>query len=190
MGKIEKIKILMKQLLQLESLSTTTEEGYVIYWEDALEVGTEVFIDEDGERKPIADGEFHIDGKKYSVSEGKVTEIEDGVAEEPKPEEEKPEEVKAEDEPIVDEPKEEPKSEEEPKEEPKSEEPNADIEALKAEIEEIKKMIEELKTAFGIFQKEPKTLSPTEQFEAMKRANEKADKREMYAEAIRNMRKK
>ena len=85
----EKIKALLMQYA-----AVSTDKGNLIYNTDMLEVGSEVFVeDENGENVPAADGEYILeDGRTVVVTEGKVTEIkekEEAPAEpEMKPEEE------------------------------------------------------------------------------------------------------
>ena len=68
----EKIKALLMQYA-----AVSTDKGNLIYNTDMLEVGSEVFVeDENGENVPAADGEYMLeDGRTVVVVEGKVTEI-------------------------------------------------------------------------------------------------------------------
>lgn len=68
----EKIKALLMQYA-----AVSTDKGNLIYNTDMLEVGSEVFVeDENGENVPAADGEYILeDGRTVVVVEGKVTEI-------------------------------------------------------------------------------------------------------------------
>lgn len=68
----EKIKALLMQYA-----AVSTDKGNLIYNTDMLEVGSEVFVeDENGENVPAADGEYVLeDGRTVVVAEGKVTEI-------------------------------------------------------------------------------------------------------------------
>ena len=68
----EKIKALLMQYA-----AVSTDKGNLIYNTDMLEVGSEVFVeDENGENVPAADGEYMLeDGRTVVVAEGKVTEI-------------------------------------------------------------------------------------------------------------------
>ena len=68
----EKIKALLMQYA-----AVSTDKGNLIYNTDMLEVGSEVFVeDENGENIPAADGEYMLeDGRTVVVAEGKVTEI-------------------------------------------------------------------------------------------------------------------
>ena len=69
----EKIKALLMQYA-----TVSTDKGNLIYNTDTLEVGSEVFVeDENGENVPAADGEYMLeDGRTIKVEGGKVTEIE------------------------------------------------------------------------------------------------------------------
>lgn len=68
----EKIKALLMQYA-----SVSTDKGNLIYNTDTLEVGCEVFVeDENGENVPAADGEYMLeDGRTVEVEGGMVTEI-------------------------------------------------------------------------------------------------------------------
>lgn len=68
----EKIKALLMQYA-----AVSTDKGNLIYNTDMLEVGSEVFVeDENGENVPAADGEYILeDGRTIEVEGGKVTEI-------------------------------------------------------------------------------------------------------------------
>lgn len=93
MTKIERLKAkLLKFLTEDEDFqlrSMTTDRG-ILQWdgEDDLKVGDEVFIEDNGELTPAADGEYiTTEGTTIVVAEGKVTEIRE-VEEEPAQEEE------------------------------------------------------------------------------------------------------
>ena len=68
----EKIKALLMQYA-----AVSTDKGNLIYNTDMLEVGSEVFVeDENGENVPATDGDYVLeDGRTVVVIEGKVTEI-------------------------------------------------------------------------------------------------------------------
>ena len=68
----EKIKALLMQYA-----AVSTDKGNLIYNTDMLEVGSEVFVeDENGENVRAADGEYMLeDGRTVEVEGGKVTEI-------------------------------------------------------------------------------------------------------------------
>ena len=69
----EKIKALLMQYA-----AVSTDKGNLIYNTDTLEVGSEVFVeDENGENVPAADGDYVLeDGRTVEVEGGKVTKIE------------------------------------------------------------------------------------------------------------------
>lgn len=72
---------LRKMLLALQE--TETDKAKLIH-EGDLEIGIEVFVeDESGELVPAADGEYATEDKVIVVSEGKVAEIKNKEAEDP-----------------------------------------------------------------------------------------------------------
>ena len=76
---------LRKMLLALQE--TETDKAKLIH-EGDLEIGIEVFVeDESGELVPAADGEYATEDKVIVVSEGKVAEIKDKEAENPQSQE-------------------------------------------------------------------------------------------------------
>lgn len=84
---------LRKMLLALQE--TETDKAKLIH-EGDLEIGIEVFVeDENGELVPAADGEYATEDKVIVVSEGKVAEIKDKEAEEPQSQEQLDEETEA-----------------------------------------------------------------------------------------------
>lgn len=119
----ENILKLRKVLLSLAEIST--EQGLLIY-EGELNVGTEVFIEADGEFIAPADGEYVAEDKIIIIADGKVAEIK---------EKEQPEEEPIVPEVIVQEAEEEPEVVEvvEPEE----------VRDLEKEIEELKTKLEE-----------------------------------------------
>lgn len=158
----EKIKALLMQFATVK-----TDKGDLVYNTETLEVGAEVFVeDENGENVPAADGEYVLeDGRTVVVAEGKVTEIKE-KAEEPKTDPEEPKN-------DPEEPKTDPEEPEEPKtdpEEPKNdpEEPKTDpaleerIAALEAKIAELEAKLAEIVTTPAVppieeeFSKTPK----------------------------------
>ena len=84
----EKIKALLMQYA-----AVSTDKGNLIYNTDMLEVGSEVFVeDENGENVPAPDGEYILeDGRTVEVEGGKVTEIKAKEEETPAEPEMKPE---------------------------------------------------------------------------------------------------
>jgi uncharacterized coiled-coil protein SlyX len=71
---------LAKLILKLASLETT--DGIKLVYEDSLTVGTEVFIEEEGELKPAPDAEYRTTDKIIVVKEGKVESLEEVAPEE------------------------------------------------------------------------------------------------------------
>ena len=95
---------LAKAMLKESFAATKTDKAVLVHETDELNVGTEVFVeDEEGNRTPAEDGIYTLeDGKRIKVTEGKVEEIleaeEETEAEETEVEaaEETPEETPAE----------------------------------------------------------------------------------------------
>lgn len=84
---------LRKMLLALQE--TETDNAKLIH-EGDLEIGIEVFVeDENGELVPAADGEYATKDKVIVVSEGKVAEIKDKEAENPQSQGQPDEETEA-----------------------------------------------------------------------------------------------
>lgn len=150
----EKLFALKKALLKLGSVST--EDGTtLVYDNDVLEVGAEVFIDGDEGMTPAPDKDYIYDGKTITVEGGKVTSIVENEIEQP--EEKTTEEVIEEtteeettevtEEETSEEVTEEETTEEETEEtieEPTVDELKAIIDEQKAVIEDLKAQIEEL----------------------------------------------
>lgn len=125
--KLQRIKTMLSELLELEMGSATSDKG-IIYWNDELKEGTAVYVQDDNEIKVLAeDGEYEVEGKVITVSEGKVIEIKDKIvpveiipAEDPEIEiVDDPETVEDETPVLEEEPKDEEVVEEEPKDEDK-----------------------------------------------------------------------
>ena len=131
------LKLKLRSLL-LKCGSVNTDRGELLFEGDAIEVGTEVFIqDENGEIVPAADGEYVDGDKTYVVAEGKVAEIRE-KEEEPEAE---PENVEAEEEPEAD-----------PADEPETTEEESDadrIARLEGAVEELREGIETLTNAIA-----------------------------------------
>lgn len=75
------LKLALRALL-LKAGEIVTDAGKLIFDEDAIAVGIEVFVentDEEGNTELVAapDGEYKADGKIYVVAEGKVADIKD-----------------------------------------------------------------------------------------------------------------
>ena len=125
----------------LLSLSeVTTKEGVVLITDGDMEVGLEVFVEDDAGLMPAPDGEYTVDDNIVVVEGGKIVEIKEKPLEQP---------VETPEEPIETPMQEEEKPEEKPMENLEKpidnpEEPS--IEELKNLIEEQKAMIETLKS--------------------------------------------
>ena len=120
---------LAKMLLKLSEIKTDKETLIV---EGEIEVGKPVFVEVEGEPAPAADGE-------YTLEDGTVIVVAEGVVAEIKTVEEKP-------------------AEEENKEEMEEEEKPAEEETPNAEVEELKKKIEELEATIADKDAEIETL--------------------------------
>ena len=139
---VNRIK-LMKHFLKFGSMVSDKGE---LYYEGDVEVGLEVFIeDEKGEMIPATDGEYVVEKQIFVIAEGKIAEIKE-VAE--------PEVVEAAEEPVV---------------EPVVDEKVAELEGKLAEkdakIAELEAKIAELETKLGEKEAEVVKLSaePTRQ---------------------------
>ena len=139
---VNRIK-LMKHFLKFGSMVSDKGE---LYYEGDVEVGLEVFIeDEKGEMIPATDGEYVVEKQIFVIAEGKIAEIKE-VAE--------PEVVEAAEEPAV---------------EPVVDEKVAELEAKLAEKEalvaELEAKVAELETKLGEKEAEVVKLSaePTRQ---------------------------
>lgn len=139
---VNRIK-LMKHFLKFGSMVSDKGE---LYYEGDVEVGLEVFIeDEKGEMIPATDGEYVVEKQIFVIAEGKIAEIKE-VAE--------PEVVEAAEEPVV---------------EPVVDEKVAELEAKLAEKEalvaELEAKVAELETKLGEKEAEVVKLSaePTRQ---------------------------
>ena len=183
--KLQRIKTMLSELLELEMSSATSDKG-IIYWnDDELKEGTAVYVQDDNEIKVLAeDGDYEVEGKVITVSEGKVIEIKDKIVPveivpvevEPEVIEDDPETVEDETPVLEDEPKEEevveeePKEEEKPADDPETEEdetpemedvenPTNEGEESSAEaIVEIRKEVNELYTIIDQLKKEIEEL--------------------------------
>lgn len=140
---VNRIK-LMKHFLKFGSMVSDKGE---LYYEGDVEVGLEVFVeDEKGEMIPASDGEYVVEKQIFVVAEGKIAEIKE-VSEEP-------EVVEAAEEPVV---------------EPVVDEKVAELEAKLAEKEalvaELEAKVAELEAKLGEKEAEVVKLSaePTRQ---------------------------
>ena len=85
---------LSKALLKLAEIAT--DKGTLIY-DGELSVGTEVFVEEDGEYVHPADGEYAAEDKKLEIKEGIITSIEEIEPSEDEEPQEEPAEMSAKD---------------------------------------------------------------------------------------------
>lgn len=153
----------MKKLVKFAEIAT--DKGVLLIQEgDEFAVGTEVFVEVEGEWVAAEDGEYKLeDGKVVSILEGKIADIKDPEDIE-EPAEEKPieeVEIEAEEEPAV----------VEEIVEPAPEERDAyqeQIDALKNEVAELRAAIDELKAELAKIVVEPTVPPITEEFEKVK----------------------
>lgn len=196
MSKLERIKTMLSELLELEMSSSTSDKG-VVYWdEDELKVGTSIYVQDENDIKVLAeDGDYEIEDKIYKVEGGVVTEITDKtmpveIVETPEEEELPEPEEKPEDNPETDE-DETPELEEEV-ENPDNEGEEDDTEAivkLREEVNELYKVVDILKKELEELKGKPVAMSAMEELENIKKANSNLKGIERYAEAIKAMRK-
>lgn len=131
---------LAKLVLRLAEVAT--DKGLLTY-EGELEVGTEVFVEADGEIIEAPDGEYIAEDSIIVVTEGKVTEIKPIEPEQPA--EQPAEEEIAPEEPVEENMEEETPAEETPAEEqPAEDEKDSKIAELEATIEQLNARIAEL----------------------------------------------
>lgn len=82
----KKVRLALRTML-LKTSRVSTDKGELIFDEEELAVGVEVFVEqtngEDTELVPAEDGEYAQEDRIIVVSEGKVSEIRDKVSEEP-----------------------------------------------------------------------------------------------------------
>lgn len=164
MSLIEKF---MKKLVKFSEIST--DKGILLIQDgEEFAVGTEVYIEVEGEWVAAEDGEYKLeDGKVVSILEGKIAEIKDPEEIE-EPAEEKPaEEVEAaeEEEIVVEEEPVEPTPEE-------RDDKQEQIDALKAEIAGLREEIEGLKNSLAEIVQQPIVEPVTEEFEQVKNESE------------------
>lgn len=199
MSKLQRIKTMLSELLELEMGSATSDKG-VIYWnEETIEVGTTIYVQDEDENKALADdGDYEIDGKIYTVEGGKVKEIADKLTEEvveEDPTEEPTEDPTDEPEKTEDEPTEEPEEEpvqpeeEEPlvEDEPETEEPN-ELDGLRKEIDDLRAIVDVLKTELEALKGKPLAMSAAEEFQVIQK-NTVTKGVGRYADAIAELRK-
>lgn len=171
---------LKKMLLSLSEV--TTKEGVVLITDGDMEVGLEVFVDDDEGLTPAPDGEYTVDDNIILVEGGKIVEIKEKPIEQPM--EEPVETPMQEEEKPMENPMEKPMENpidnpEEPSEESSTiddlnsiiEEQKTMIETLKSENENLKSEIEDLKKKL----EEPLSEPAEEEFKNQK-PNEKETK--------------
>ena len=174
MSKLEKIKMMLSELLEIEKVefaSATTEDGFAIFWEGELAEGVAVFTeDEEGNRVPLADGTYRIGNSTEKI----VFEIENGIVKSYVVEEVpiEPEQTEEPEEEPQDEPQEEENADEnveEPEvENPTNEGEETDTEAIvkiREEINELYSIVDELKREIAELKGKPAAMSAQEEFE-------------------------
>lgn len=162
MSLIEKF---LKKMVKFESIAT--DKGILLIQDgDEFAVGTDVYVEVEGEWVSAENGEYKLeDDRVVVVEEGKIAEIKEPEVEEPVVEE--PEVVvEAEEESPVEEVVVEPQPEE-------RDEKQEQIDALKAEIAELKSEIEALKAELAKIVVEPIVPPVTEEFERINEVNPK-----------------
>lgn len=202
MSKLQRIKTMLAELLELEMSSATSDKG-VIFWDGELGEGVAVYVeDEEGNKVPAGDDTYEIGNatekivievaggvvKTYDVQELPFEEenneepetVEEEPTAEPEEEQEEPEVVEEpeEEEPLAEEVKE----DEEPAEEVKEED------ELRKQIDELREVIEVLKAEVEALKGKPLAMSAAEEFQVIqKNAVTKGIGR--YADAIAELRK-
>lgn len=111
---------LMKLAKMLTKFATIEIGGNTWTYEGEFIEGVEVYVEQNGEYVPVADGEYTIDDKTITVAEGKVVSI-------------------VEKEEVIEEPE---QLAEEPTQEP-AQEPQEDVEALKTRIVELEGLLQD-----------------------------------------------
>lgn len=166
MSLIEKF---MKKLVKFSEIAT--DKGILLIQDgDEFAVGTEVFVEVEGEWVAAEDGEYKLeDGRTVSIAEGKIAEIKDPEAiEEPAPEVEEVVENEEVAEPA-------PEEEVEPTPEERDDK-QEQIDALKAEIAGLREEIEALKNSLTQIVQQPVVEPIVEEFEKVNEVNVKGNK--------------
>lgn len=150
----------MKRLVKFAEIAT--DKGVLLIAEgDEFAIGTEVYVEIEGEWVAAEDGEYRLDDDRVVViAEGKIAEIREKEVEEPDAEEEVIIEAEEEEAPAVEEIV-----------EPTPEERDAyqeQIDALKNEVAELRAAIDELKAELAKIVVEPTVPPITEEFERVK----------------------
>lgn len=153
MSLIEKF---MKKLVKFSEIAT--DKGILLIQEgDEFAIGTEVYVEVEGEWVAAEDGEYKLeDGKVVTVLEGKIADIKD-----PEAIEEPAVEIEAEEEVVVEEPVVEPQPEE-------RDVHQEEIDALKAEIAALKEEIQTIKNSLAEIVQKPIVEPIVEEFEKVK----------------------
>lgn len=76
-----KVKLALRNLL-VKAGSIETDKGSLLFDGEEIAVGTEVFVESEGEIVAAEDGEYVVEDTTYVVAEGKVTEIREKEEEE------------------------------------------------------------------------------------------------------------
>ena len=147
----EKIKALLMQYA-----AVSTDKGNLIYNTDILEVGSEVFVeDENGENVPATDGEYMLeDGRTVEVEGGKVTEIKAKEEETPAEPEMKPAEEQMVDETPM---------------EPETPAENEKITALEARVATLESQLADVIAKLAEIQTPPAASPAEEEFDNIKK---------------------
>lgn len=210
--KLQRIKTMLSELLELEMGSATSDKG-IIYWNDELKEGTAVYVQDDNEIKVLAeDGDYEVEGKVITVSEGKVIEIKDKIvpveiipAEDPEIEIVDDPETVEDETPVLEE---EPKDEDKPADDPETEEDETpemeDVEnptnegeessaeaivEIRKEVNELYAIIDRLKKEIEELKGKPLAMSAVETLENVRRTDKGLKGIDRYAQAIADMRK-
>ena len=152
---MDKNKLLKLAKMVMQFTECQTDKGTLTF-DGELAVGTEVYIEVDGEYQPVKDDDYFTETQKITVKDGKVEEIEAIEMPEPEPIEEMVEEVEPE--PTI-----EPEPTVEPDErDTKIEELQAEVARLTdeiavkdGEIEQLKGENEQLKTEVETLKNKP-----------------------------------
>lgn len=161
----------LKSFVKCGSLTTVDDKEFYWVGEADLQIGDELFYNEDGEEAiKVEDGEYELkDGTKIIVEDGLVKEIreadgekEDSLDNEVEMED-KEKDVECEEEIIVEDPE---KPEDETKDEAdeKYDELKQEIEQLKSEHDELKSMYDELKATLDAILEKPAAEPIVEEF--------------------------
>lgn len=164
--KMKLIEKLMKSLVKFSEIAT--DKGALLIQDgDEIAVGTDVYVESEGEWIEAPAGEYALeDGRVISVADGKIAEIKDPEAIEEPAVDEPEETVEAEEEIVVEEPVVEPTPEE-------RDDKQEQIDALKAEIADLKADIESLRNAIAEIVQQPVVEPIVEEFSKIKETDVK-----------------